>query len=137
MSSLKNLWGKLSSSFEDEGYEYEDDVYEEEPAGQAGALPARSVRPRELVIIRPGSYHDARAAVDALKNDMIVVVELGHIDAATAARMVDFVSGAVYLLNASIQLLNEDTLILAPASVTLETDDLVRADLFPQWRPSL
>ena len=37
----------------DESY---DDLYEEEePAGQAGALPARSVRPQELVNITPRS----------------------------------------------------------------------------------
>ena len=84
----------------DESY---DDLYEEEePAGQAGALPARSV-----------------------------------LDSTIAARIVDFVGGAVYLLHASIQLMNEDTLLLTPESVSITTDPLAPSDAFPQWRAKL
>lgn len=119
----------------DESY---DDLYEEEePTEQAGALPARSVRPQELVIITPGSYRDAKAIVDALQQGLVVFVCLGNLDSTIAARIVDFVGGAVYLLHASIQLMNEDTLLLTPESVSITTDPLAPSDAFPQWRAKL
>ena len=119
----------------DESY---DDLYEEEePAGQAGALPARSVRPQELVIITPGSYHDAKVIVDALQQGLVVFVCLGNLASTIAARIVDFVGGSVYLLHASIQLMNEDTLLLTPESVSITTDPLAPSDAFPQWRAKL
>ena len=66
----------------DESY---DDLYEEEePTKQAGALPARSVRPQELVIITPGSYHDAKAIVNALQQGLVVFVCLGNLDSTIA-----------------------------------------------------
>ena len=115
----------------DESY---DDLYEEEePTEQAGALPVRSVRPQELVIITPGSYHDAKAIVDALQQGLVVFVCLGNLD----STIVDFVGGAVYLLHASIQLMNEDTLLLTPESVSITTDPLAPSDAFPQWRAKL
>ena len=115
----------------DESY---DDLYEEEePTEQAGALPARSVRPQELVIITPGSYRDAKAIVDALQQGLVVFVCLGNLDSTIAARIVDFVGGAVYLLH----LMNEDTLLLTPESVSITTDPLAPSDAFPQWRAKL
>ena len=129
-------WLKKQFSDQDEDV-YETPTEERESLPEAGALPARSVRPQELVIITPGSYHDAKAIVDALQQGLVVFVCLGNLDSTIAARIVDFVGGAVYLLHASIQLMNEDTLLLTPESVSITTDPLAPSDAFPQWRAKL
>lgn len=132
MSFLTNLF-RNSDPYDEEEYYDEEDMGMNGRVGEAGALPARSVRPLEIVIMTPGSFNDARRAVDALNQGMIVFLRLGDIDKVTAARMVDFVGGAVYLLNASIRLINEDTLIMAPSMINLETDELVSMDLSSSW----
>ena len=73
----------------------------------------------------------------SLQQGLVVFVCLGNLDSTIAARIVDFVGGAVYLLHASIQLMNEDTLLLTPESVSITTDPLAPSDAFPQWRAKL
>lgn len=46
---------------------YDTQAEEREILPEAGALPARSLRPLEVVIMVPGTYADARHGVDALE----------------------------------------------------------------------
>ena len=104
MSFLSKGVNWLKSQFEEAP---EEDSYEEQERDEgedvpaAGALPARSIRPQEVDIMVPGSYGDARRAVDALARGMTVIVVLNdNVDDEAASRFVDlhedrlaFVSG--------------------------------------------
>ena len=114
-----------------------DESQENNPRLQVGALPARTIRPHELLIAKPNYYSDAKAIVNALHNGMVVIVLLKDVEKVTAARIVDFIGGAVYLLNASMQLLNEEILLVTPPSVSLITDDLNPDDGISRWRNTL
>ena len=99
MSFLSQGVNWLKSQFEESP---EEDSYEEQERDEgedvpaAGALPARSIRPQEVDIMVPGSYGDARRAVDALARGMTVIVVLNdNVDDEAASRFVDFMSGAV------------------------------------------
>lgn len=89
----------------------------------AASIPARAVRPMEMLIYTPREYKDARYAVQSLNDGKTVVLRLMETDAETAQRILDFVSGAVYLVRGSMQLVGEIILIAAPSSVRLETGD--------------
>lgn len=102
---------------------------------RAGALPARSARPLEVVVMTPSSYGDARNGIDALAKGLVVIVILcDNVDDETASRFVDFMSGAVYLSRGSIRLLNDNVLIVAPSTVEIDEDRLIRASGFPLWK---
>lgn len=106
---------------------------EEEP--EAGALPVRSLHPLEVVVLTPIAYSNARDAADALKRGQVVIVILNDsVDDETASRFVDFMSGAVYYAGASIKLLNDDVLICAPDSVSLNEDKLAFVSGIPTWK---
>lgn len=106
---------------------------EEEP--EAGALPVRSLRPLEVVVVTPISYANARDAADALQKGQVVIVVLNDsVDDETASRFVDFMSGAVYYAGASIKLLNDDVLICAPESVRMDEDKLAFVSGIPTWK---
>lgn len=106
---------------------------EEEP--EAGALPVRSLRPLEVMVLTPKSYSDARYAADALEKGKVVIVVLNDsVDDETASRFVDFMSGAIYMAHGSVQLLNDDVLICAPDSVRLDEDKLAFVSGFPTWK---
>ena len=112
----------LKKQFRDQDEDvYETPTEEREILPEAGALPARTLRPLEVVIMVPGTYADARHGVDALEKGLAVIVVLNDsVDDETASRFVDFMSGAVYLAHGSIELLNDDVLICLPESVRLD-----------------
>ncbi len=112
---------------------------EEDDLPEAGALPARSIRPLEVVITVPHVYADAKQCVLALEKGLAVIVVLSdNVDDETASRFVDFMSGAVYLAHGEIELMNSDVLICLPESVKLTRDRLASLSDIPTWKgPSL
>lgn len=67
-----SFWGEglgwLKKQFSDQDEDvYETPTEERESLPEAGALPARTLRPLEVVIMVPGTYADARHGVDALE----------------------------------------------------------------------
>ena len=142
MTFLKEKLEWFRNQFIDESDEFYDETIDEKfqennPRLQVGALPARTIRPHELLIAKPNYYSDAKAIVNALHNGMVVIVLLKDVEKVTAAGIVDFIGGAVYLLNASMQLLNEEILLVTPPSVSLITDDLNPDDGISRWRNTL
>lgn len=74
-----SFWGAslgwLKKQFSDQDEDARDTQAEEkEILPEAGALPVRSLRPLELVIMVPGTYADARHGVDALEKGLAVIV---------------------------------------------------------------
>lgn len=135
-----SFWGEglgwLKKQFSDQDEDvYETPTEERGSLPEAGALPARTLRPLEVVIMVPGTYADARHGVDALEKGLAVIVVLNDsVDDETASRFVDFMSGAVYLAHGSIELLNDDVLICLPESVRLDKDRLTDFQGIPAWK---
>lgn len=72
LQRLDVFLGRGSGLAEKQFNDQDEDVYdtqaeEREILPEAGALPARSLRPLEVVIMVPGTYADARHGVDALE----------------------------------------------------------------------
>lgn len=127
-------WLKKQFNGQDEDV-YDTQAEEREILPEVGALPARSLRPLEVVIMVPGTYADARHGVDALEKGLAVIVVLNDsVDDETASRFVDFMSGAVYLAHGSIELLNDDVLICLPETVRLDKDRLTDFQGIPAWK---
>ena len=83
----------------------------------------------------PGSYGDARRAVDALARGMTVIVVLNdNVDDEAASRFVDFMRGAVYMAHGDVILLNDDVLICVPSTVDLHEDRLAFVSGIPTWK---
>ena len=115
-------WLKKQFNGQDEDV-YDTQAEEREILPEAGALPARSLRPLEVVIMVPGTYADARHGVDALEKGLAVIVVLNDsVDDETASRFVDFMSGAVYLAHGSIE------------TVRLDKDRLTDFQGIPAWK---
>lgn len=117
VSRIRGWWSSLSAA-DDAEWDEEDGDREE----TAKAIPARAARPLESLICTPRDYKDARYAVQSLKEGKIVIVRLMEVDEALGQRILDFVSGAVYLLHGSMQLFG-GVLICTPDTVRLEQGD--------------
>lgn len=132
MSFIHKSINWVKSQFIDNETEYD---YEEEITVQAGALPARTVKPFEAKIIEPKVYSDARFAIDELQNDRVVIIILkDNIEPEEASKFVDFMSGAVYFAKGTVEYFDDRILICAPSCVRMQKDELHRYSEFPVWK---
>ncbi len=67
-----------------------------------------------IIMLAPKSKSDIHQAVDYLKEGHSVTVDLQAISQEEIARILDFLSGAIYGLNGSIQRMNGDMFLLTP-----------------------
>lgn len=92
-------------------------------AGSAPAAPAHTARPMEAVVCSVREYKDARYAAQSLRDGKVVFILLGDTDEETAQRIIDFVSGAVYLLHGALQMYGNDVVLCTPESVQIRHMD--------------
>ena len=78
-----------------------------------------SVAPMKVVLSEPSDFDDVKDICDELKNKKPVIVNFENVDTNLAQRMVDFISGAVYSLDGSIQKVSRGIIIIAPQNVDI------------------
>lgn len=73
----------------------------------------------KLVLIEPKSFDECPKLVDGLKGRRPVIINLEKIETETAKKIFDFLSGATYALNGSVQKIANNIFIFAPESVDI------------------
>jgi len=73
----------------------------------------------EVMVITPGSFADAQAAVLAVREQKVVVLQANRLDPDQAQRTIDFVAGGVSALDGHAERLDATTFLFAPAPVQL------------------
>lgn len=140
-------------SYEDdyeEGYDeyedsYEEDDYEEEPVSSSYSSGISSSRVADyqahnqmkVVIVEPKVYDDAAVIADHLKLRKTVIVNLENMTQQNTKKSIfDFMNGAVYVLDGSIQRVSKSIFILAPKNVDVDASikkELESKAIFP-WQ---
>ncbi|MEE0510086.1 MAG: cell division protein SepF [Peptococcaceae bacterium] len=134
----------------DDEYQYEDDYgydepeYEEEPQKQQkssmfgfrsssdndtsdyGSSMATNMR---IVLLQPNRFEEAQNIAGYLLDNKVVVFDLQECDVDTAINIVNFVSGAIYALNGSIQKINDRGAIFVAVPPTVSMDNELRVGL--------
>lgn len=73
----------------------------------------------KVVVYQPLSFDDTQNIIDNLKSRKPIVVNLDSLDADLAQRVLDFMSGAVYSLEGTIQKVSRGIFVLAPSNVDI------------------
>lgn len=81
-----------------------------------------SQRQVRVVVIEPRSFDEAKEITDNLKNRRPVIVNLEQADPEMAKRVVDFVSGATYGLNGSLQKVGSGIFLFVPSNIDIAGD---------------
>lgn len=76
----------------------------------------------KVVVMQPEDFDDVRGIADHLKTKKPVIINLEDMDADTARRIVDFLSGAVYGLDGNIQKVSSGIFLIAPYNVSILGD---------------
>jgi len=75
--------------------------------------------PMKVVLVEPTEFEQVQSICDDLRSKKPSVINFENLDKDTAKRMVDFISGAVYALNGTIQKISNGIVIVAPANVDI------------------
>ena len=138
MNKVWNLFGMDQA----EGEEVEDeDVYdydyeEEEPEVEEkrGFIKKNKVvqMPQQqsikMVISQPTSFEQSEEICGFLKEKKSVIVNLEYVNKDVARRIVDFISGGVYSLDAHIQKVSNSIFLVAPTNYEI-TNEMAREEI--------
>lgn len=134
INKMKDFIG-LTEIEEDEEYE---DEYEEMPAYKQSepkqqvetnvssytkknnVIKVHSNSDMKLFICEPEKYEDCTRAVDELKNRKAVVLNIESLDLEDQRQIFEFIKGAVYALEASIQKVSKGIFVIAPLNVQID-----------------
>lgn len=76
----------------------------------------------ELIIRQPSSFDDSQEICDLLKQDRAIIVNLENVEPELAQKMMDFISGAIYALDAKIHQISGAIFCISPAKVDISGD---------------
>jgi len=74
----------------------------------------------KVFICEPAKYEDCTKAVDEIKNRKVVVLNIEGMELEDQKQVFEFIKGAVYALEASIQKVSNGIFVLAPNNVQID-----------------
>lgn len=77
----------------------------------------RTADGQPMQIRHPRSFADVEEIIDRLKDSLTVIVYLNELSSATAERVTDILSGAIYALGGGMAQLQKDMFIFTPDGV--------------------
>ncbi|MDW5300578.1 MAG: cell division protein SepF [Sedimentibacter sp.] len=74
----------------------------------------------KVFICEPQKYEDCTKAVDELKNRKVVVLNIEEMELEEQKQVFEFIKGAVYALESSIQKISNGIFVIAPNNVQID-----------------
>ena len=141
---MNKVWNLLGMEPEADNYGdenediYENDFYddeEQEPMveekrsfmkrNKVSTMPQQSIR---MVISQPTTFEQSEEICGFLKERKSVIVNLEYVNKDVARRIVDFISGGVYCLDAHIQKVSNSIFLIAPMNYEI-TNEMAREEI--------
>ena len=142
---MNKIWGVLGMQQAEDDYEDENDIYDndydeyedEEPETEErkGFMNIRrsKVVPMtqqsiKMVISQPTTFEQSEEICGFLKEKKSVIVNLEYVNKDVARRIIDFISGGVYCLDAHIQKISNSIFLIAPMNYEI-TNEMAREEI--------
>ena len=92
--------------------------------GQASTLRLETAQRSRITVRRTvQSFEDVRRAVDGLRDGTQQIVNLEQTPVDMAERLIDFMNGATYAIDGSVEKIGEHVYLFTPPSVTIDVED--------------
>lgn len=116
---------------------YEEDDIDDYAVKKPKARPAKTSNPSKLVsinsrnnnrssnqviVIKPQEFNEAQKVTDYLKEGKTIVINMEGIEVHAAQRIIDFIGGACYALDGSLQAISANIFIAAPHNMNVSGD---------------
>ncbi|MCM1272142.1 MAG: cell division protein SepF [Clostridium sp.] len=76
----------------------------------------------EVYVIKPQEINEAQTVTDFLRNGKTIVINMEGVELAPAQRIIDFIGGACYALNGTLQAISANIFIAAPDNIEVTGD---------------
>lgn len=76
----------------------------------------------EVYVIKPHEISESQTVTDFLKEGKTIVINMEGLELAPAQRIIDFIGGACYALNGSLQAISANIFIAAPNTIEVSGD---------------
>ncbi|QQE64055.1 cell division protein SepF [Leptolyngbya sp. BL0902] len=80
------------------------------------------IQASEVVILEPQSFEEVPPAVQILRNNKVVVLNLAHMMNAEAQRSIDFIAGGAYMCQGSLEKIDANIFLLTPQSTNIRVE---------------
>lgn len=80
---------------------------------------SRQSKPLKLVVIEPSGFEECPKLVDGLKTRKPIIVNLEQIESDVARKIFDFLSGATYALDGTVQKVATNIFVFAPENIDI------------------
>ncbi|MCL6588526.1 MAG: cell division protein SepF [Firmicutes bacterium] len=115
-----NMFGFEAEIVEEEAPDPDVTYHRERDAKERGKLVSLTNNANKnvkMVIIEPSGFDEVQAIVDHLKNKRAVIINLEELDKTIARRIADFLGGAIYALEGSMQRISGSIFLFTPAHI--------------------
>ena len=75
-----------------------------------------------MYVIRPQEISEAQTVADCLKQGKTIVVNMEGVELAPAQRIIDFIGGACYAIDGTLQAISANIFIAAPNTIEVSGD---------------
>lgn len=127
MKNLSSLFGKKDNNDYDKYYRDEDDIYGDDDdvttygeKGKDGLTLGGSAAPVSLKVVKPKTSSEGPSIADYLASGSTVVLNIESLDRASAIRLIDFLMGAIHVLDGDMKSVTKTTLVFAPRNVGVQ-----------------
>ena len=99
-----------------------DENYQTTPSKRSKVVNINTTAQLKVVVMQPLTYNDACEITEHLKEKKPVVVNLEKLEKAVAVKIFDFLSGAVFALDGSMQKVSGQILLIVPNTMGIMGD---------------
>jgi cell division inhibitor SepF len=97
--------------------------------------PIQTTQAARVHVVAPTSFNDAKEIGDHLKENQPVILNLQNVESDLRRRMMDFTSGAAYVLGAHPEKVGDRVLLVTPSNVEVSADEKRRLQERGLYRP--
>lgn len=156
---FKSLLSKISvvedheEEFDDDyGYDEEDETEAySEPASQTSQSTFTPAKPKanygaktgnlQMLVVEPTEYEGVEKMAEALRQFRPVLINFEKTNAQETTRIIDFISGAAFVLDGHIEKVGKDILLCVPKNVSVDHSEKsafaeMPEDMISNWKES-
>ena len=82
-------------------------------------VPSPEMGANQLVVMTPKSFDDIKGIIDNLKRHRALIIDLCRLNDNSVQRVMDYINGAIYAIDGSIQRINPAVFLLAPTGMAI------------------
>lgn len=91
-------------------------------SGSSNKVVSMNGRGSEVYVIKPQEFNEAQTVTDFLKDGKTIVINMEGIELTAAQRIIDFIGGACYALDGTLQAISSNIFIAAPQDIEVSGD---------------